>query len=81
MHLQGRGIDRGCVDSSLSGSLALEAADTITELLEALSQLRSNAEIANRLLPQTDEASIVASALFDTISQADRAIAKARGQQ
>lgn len=36
MRLQGQGIDRGCVDSSLAGSLALEAADRIEELEAAL---------------------------------------------
>ena len=40
MRLQGRGIDRGCVDSSLAGGLATEAADTLESLAAELARLR-----------------------------------------
>ncbi len=52
------------------------------ELLDALEQLCSNAEVCRFLIDTgEDEAkAIVASALFDTIRQARAAIAKARGE-
>lgn len=40
LHLSGRGIDRGCVDSSLSGGLADEAADAIERLTRDLKNAR-----------------------------------------
>jgi hypothetical protein len=39
MRLQGRGIDRGCVDSSLAGSLAIEAAELIERQADRINHL------------------------------------------
>jgi hypothetical protein len=50
------------------------------ELFEALRQLKANAEVARSLITSEDQgADVVASALWDTILQADAAISKALG--
>jgi hypothetical protein len=49
-------------------------------MAEALKQLAGNAEIAKAYLPNTEEAGIVSSALFDTLSQAQRALKTYRGE-
>ena len=47
------------------------------DLLEALRQLLSNAEIARHHLRNDEGGSLIGSALWDTIGQAERAILKA----
>jgi hypothetical protein len=50
------------------------------DLLEALRQLLGNAIIARHQLKNTEDASLVGSALWDTIGQAEEAIRKATGE-
>lgn len=50
------------------------------DLLEALKQLVGNADIASTIVRQHDEDGYIASALFDTIQQAEAAIRRAQGE-
>jgi hypothetical protein len=50
------------------------------DLLEALRQLLGNAIIARHQLKNTEDASLVGSALWDTIGQAEEVIRKATGE-
>jgi hypothetical protein len=50
MRLQGRGIDRGCVDSSLAGNLAMEAADTIEALLSRVDKLEERVRAVQEVI-------------------------------
>ena len=57
---------------------AVVDADALTaELLEALRQLLANAEVARLHLRNDEGGNIIGSALWDTIGQAERAIATA----
>ena len=51
MRLQGRGIDRGCVDSSLAGGLATEAADTLESLAAERSSDSDGSRVSGRDAP------------------------------
>lgn len=61
------------VDEAVANARLIAAAP---DLYEALRQLADNAEVAKAHLQRTEEAGIVSSALFDTISQARAALAK-----
>jgi hypothetical protein len=65
------------LDSNIAENERLIAA--APELLEALRQLLGNAIVARHHLAVTEDASLIGSALWDTIGQAERAISKATG--
>jgi len=66
-----------CGTDDANGAANARLIASAPDLLEALRQLLGNAIVARHQLKNTEDASLVGSALWDTIGQAEKAIARA----
>ena len=83
MRLHGRGIDRGCVDSSLAGNLALEVSSALSAQQREIAELRSEREEAyaamrwvyeNGMRPDYDRPQRVSAAFNDAFASVRAAL-------
>ena len=78
MRLLGRGIDRGDVDSSLAGNLALEAADTIEALYGQLDAAQTDLDLLRLAIEADDPKAELLIRVTDLWKRNDKALSRAR---